>query len=256
MRWVLRVVTLVYLLFPIYWGINSSLKTETERITSTTYIVQNPTLAQYEAVIHNPILLRALLNSAVVSVISVAIALFLGTWAGYALARLHFTGRRLILYLILSMTVFPQISILTGLFSIMHQLGLYGSLYALFLTYPILTLPFSIWFFTYFYRGLPMSLEEAARMDGASFVQFYYFVLLPLSRPALASVGIIAFVLAWNEYLYALTFTIISPEAQTVTVAITQEGSIGATILLSLPIVIIILLFQKSIINILSGIEV
>lgn len=254
MKVFVRILVLVYLLFPIYWGINTSLKTENERISSTTYIVQNPTFVQYDEVLNNPFLLNALVNSTVVSCVSVAIALILGSSAGYALGRLQFRGKHIILLVILSMTMFPQISILTGLFFITRELGSYGSLNALFFTYPLLTLPISIWFFTYFIRQIPICLEEAAHLDGATFMQFYRLVLLPILRPAIISVGIITFVLVWNEYLYALTFTIISPEAQTITVAITQEGTVGAAILLTVPIIVIAFLFQKEIVATISEI--
>src|SRR5690606_2996174 len=138
----------------------------------------------------------------------------------YALGRLHFRGRTLMLYAVLAMTMFPQISILSGLFSIVRDLGLFGSLTSLIVTYPLITLPFTVWTLTTFFKGLPGELEQAALVDGATGFQTFYLILLPLTAPALVTTGLLSFISAWNEYLFALTFTTINPSAQTVLVCI------------------------------------
>ncbi len=258
--WFVVLLVLVYTMFPFYWALNSSFKPYSELISPATYLPQNPTLFNYDQVFNNPQFLRGLANSAVVASTTVVLALVVGSFAAYALGRLEFRGRTIMLYLVLAMTMFPQISILSGLFQITRELGVYGSVSALILTYPIFTLPFTVWVLVSFFKGLPGELEQAALVDGATSFQTFYMVLLPLTAPALVTTGLLAFISAWNEYLFALTFTATSPTAYTVPVAIARfsgtvvrEEPIGAilaaSVVVTIPLIVLVLIFQRRIVE-------
>lgn len=258
--WILIVLILLYTLFPFYWALNSSFKTENEIIQPATYIPRNFTTINYQGVFQNDRFLTGLANSAIVSASSTILALVVGSFAAYALGRLRFKGRTLMLYAVLAMTMFPQISILSGVFAIVNQLGVYGSQFALIATYPIITLPFTVWTLTTFFKGLPNELEQAALVDGATGFQTFYLILLPLTAPALVTTGLLAFIAAWNEYLFALTFTATSPAAQTVTVAIALfSGQVSrqepiaeimaASIVVTIPLLFLVLIFQRRIVD-------
>lgn len=264
--WVLVVLILFYTLFPFYWMFATSLKTEGELFSTAQILPQNPTLANYAAVLAADArsgtneFFQALFNSTLVAVATVLLALMAGSFAAYALGRLRFRGRLLMLYLVLAMTMFPQISILSGLFAITRELGVYGSLSALVVTYPIITLPFTVWTLTSFFRGLPGELEQAALVDGATPFQTFRMILLPLTAPALVTTGLLAFISAWNEYLFALTFTVINPSARTVPVAIALfTGTVqrqdpiaavmAASVLVTIPLIVLVLIFQRRIVE-------
>lgn len=258
--WFLIVLVLIYTLFPFYWAVNTSFKTENEVFGAATYFPQNFTLVNYQSVLSNDNFLRGLANSAVVSGTSTLLALVIGSFAAYALGRLRFRGRMLMLYAVLAMTMFPQISILSGVFSIVRDLGLYGSPSALIVTYPLITLPFTIWTLTSFFKGLPAELEQASLVDGANTFQTFYMILLPLTAPALVTTGLLAFISAWNEYLFALTFTLLQPQARTVTVAIALfSGQVSrqepiaevmaASVVVTIPLIILVLIFQRRIVE-------
>ncbi len=258
--WILVVIIFIYTMFPFYWAINSSLKTESElQQQPATMIPHAPTLENYEAVFRNGAFIRALMNSAIVAVSTVVLSLIFGSFAAYALGKLRFPGRQTWLYVILAMTMFPAISILTGLYSLIKMFNV-NPLGGMIITYMIFTLPFTIWVLSSFFKALPNELMQAAQVDGATPFQAFYLVLLPLTMPALVTTGLLAFIGAWNEYLFALTFTSISPESRTVPVAIAnfrgqfamQEpfGEImAATVVVTIPLVILVLIFQNRIIE-------
>lgn len=249
----------VYTLFPFYWALNSSFKTEQEILEPARYLPQNPTLINYQGVFQNDDFIRALANSALVAGITVVLALAVGSFAAYALGRLRFSGRTAMLYAVLSMTMFPQISVLSGMFAIVKDLGVFGSPMALIISYPIFTLPFTVWVLTSFFRGLPGEIEQAALVDGATTFQTFRLILLPLTAPALVTTGLLAFISAWNEYLFALTFTITNPSARTVPVAIAlfsgriaREEPIAevmaAAMVVTFPLLALVLVFQNRIV--------
>lgn len=252
---------LFYTLAPFFWAVISSLKTETERIaTPLTYIPQDLTLQNYGAVLQNDKFLRGLANSAAVSTMVVLMALAFGAFAAYAMGRLKFVGRRPTMYIILAMTLFPQISVLSGLYRVITDFGMYGNLSSMVFSYMIFTLPFTAWVLTSFFRTLPAELEQAALVDGATPFQTFYMILLPLTAPAMVTTGLLAFISSWNEYLFALTFTLTAPQAQTVTVAISnftgliarQEpfGEIlAASVLVTVPLIVLVLIFQRRIVE-------
>lgn len=258
--WLLIIAILLYTLFPFYWAINSSFKTENEVFGTATYFPTNPTLINYQSVFSNAQFVTSLGNSAIVSSLTTLLALLVGSFAAYALGRLRFRGRTVMLYAVLAMTMFPQISILSGLFTIVSDLGLFGSMGALIVTYPLITLPFTVWTLTSFFRGLPAELEQAALVDGATLFQTFYKILLPLTAPALVTTGLLAFISAWNEYLFALTFTVINPSARTVPVAIALfSGQVSrqepiaeimaASVVVTVPLIVLVLIFQRRIVE-------
>ena len=250
----------VYLVFPFYWALNSALKTQTELIqTPATYWPQDPTLINFRAVFQNANFMRGLLNSVIVAGSVTALSLIVGAFAGFALGKLRFRGRTPSLYVILAMTMFPQIAVLAGLYSVITVLGL-PAMASMILSYMIFTLPFTVWVLTAFFKGLPTSLLQAAQVDGASMMQTFVQILLPLTAPALVTTGLLAFIQAWNEYLFALTFTSIEPTARTVPVSIALfSGQIArqqpfgeimaASIIVTVPLIVLVLIFQNRIVE-------
>ncbi len=258
--WLLVIIIAVYTLFPFYWALNSSFKTEQDIINPASYLPPHPTLINYQAVFSDDNFVRALGNSALVSSITVLLSLTIGSFAAYALGRLKFRGRTMMLYAVLAMTMFPQISVLSGMFAIVKDFGVFGSPMALLISYPIFTLPFTVWVLTSFFRGLPAEIEQAALVDGATTFQTFYRILLPLTAPALVTTGLLAFIAAWNEYLFALTFTITDPGSYTVPVAIALfSGKIAhqepiaevmaAAMVVTFPLLALVLVFQNRIVE-------
>jgi trehalose/maltose transport system permease protein len=257
--WLLIVLIFIYLIFPFYWAINSALKTQAELIqTPATYLPQNPTLVNFRAVFQNDAFLRGLGNSILVAGAVTLMSLLVGSFAGFALGKLRFRGRAPSLYIILAMTMFPQIAVLAGLYAVIRVLGM-PALPSLVLSYMIFTTPFTVWVLTAFFKGLPVSLLQSAQVDGATTFQTFRKILLPLTAPALVTTGLLAFIQAWNEYLFALTFTSISPEARTVPVAMAlfsgqiarQEpfGEIMAgAVVVTVPLIVLVLVFQNRIV--------
>lgn len=265
--WFLYALIVVWMLFPFYWAINSSLKSEGQlQMTPATFVPRDPqteaisvTLQNYAAVFRNESFVRGLVNSVIVAVSVTVLALMIGASAAFALGKLRFRGKSPSLYLILAMTMFPQVAVLSGLYALITFLGI-SARPSMIVTYMLFTLPFTVWVLTSFFRGLPMEIMQSAQVDGASPIQTFYMILLPLTMPALVTTGLLAFIAAWNEYLFALTFTSIEPQARTVPVAIAlftgeiarQEpfGEImAAGIVVSIPLVILVLIFQQRIIS-------
>src|SRR5579859_5530311 len=159
----------VYIIFPFYWAVRSSVTPDNQLFsTPVQYWPTNPTLNNYQLVLGSGTFLRALLNSAIVAVTVTLLSLLIGVLGSYALGRFRFQGRMPVMYLILSMTMFPQIAVLGSLFKIVTQFGLYNTLPALMITYLIFTLPFTVWVLTSFFQQMPKDLEEAAYVDGCT----------------------------------------------------------------------------------------
>ena len=255
--WILVVVIIFYTVFPFLWAVISSIKPNAELFsTPVDYWPDQINLTFYQFVLDNGDFLLALRNSVIVSVSTVLISLALGSLAAYALGRLKFRGRTPVLYLILSMTMFPQIAILGSLYQMITTLGLFDRLPALIISYLTFTLPFTVWVLTNFFKAMPGELEEAALVDGATPFQAFTRILLPLAAPGLVTTGLLAFIAAWNEYLYALTFT--QSRARTVQPAIASFSGntqfelpwgniLAASVLVTLPLVVLVLIFQRKI---------
>ncbi len=250
---------LVYTIFPFYWAIVTSFKRGGDLFLTPVQYLPNPTsLESYQYVFRNGDFLRALLNSTVVSLATVLLALLFGSLAAYALGRLPFRGKGVVLYTTLAMTTFPAIAILPALFQMIRVTHLYNTIPALVFTYLTFTLPFTVWVLTNFFKTLPAELEEAALVDGATGMQTFYMVLLPLAAPGLVTTGLLAFISAWSEFLFALTFTQ-DYHARTVQVAIAQfSGNTGyelpwgnimaASVVVTIPLIVLVLIFQRRII--------
>ncbi|HOO31689.1 MAG TPA: carbohydrate ABC transporter permease [Thermotogota bacterium] len=263
--WVVVIIVFIYLVFPFYWAVNSSLKSENQlMMTPATWLPRDSagnisiTWDNYKAVFTNNTFVRSLLNSTIVAGTTTLVCLVIGSFAAFALGKLRFKGKKPVLYLVLSMTMFPQVTVLAGLYAVINALNLPPML-SMILSYMIFTLPFTVWVLTSFFKELPVELMQSAQVDGATPFQTFYHILLPLTAPALVTTGLLAFIAAWNEYLFALTFTTISPQSRTVPVAISlftgqiarQEpfGEIMAgAVIVTIPIVILVLIFQRKII--------
>jgi len=258
--WIIVLLIAIYTLFPFYWAIVSSLTPASDLFnTPVKYFPERPTLDSYITVFRNPEFRTALLNSAFVSLTTVILSLVIGSFAAYAIGRLAFRGKSIALYLILSMTMFPAIAILGSLFTMIRFLGIYNTPWALILSYLTFTLPFTVWVLSNFFESLPAELEQAAYVDGATTFQTFYMILLPLTAPGLVTTGLLAFINAWNEFLYALTFTV-GDKARTAPVAIAlfsgeQDFEIpwadimAAAVVVTVPLVILVLIFQKRLVE-------
>ena len=202
---------------------------------------------------------RHILNSVMVSVSVVALSLLIGVTASYALGRIQFKGRGLLLAAVLAVSMFPQVAVLAGMFELIRFLGIYNKALGLVLPYLIFTLPFTVWVLTTFMKQLPKELEEAAIMDGCGPWRIIKDVFMPLLWPALVSTGLLAFIAAWNEFLFALTFVLDNDE-RTVPVSISlisgaskydiPWGNImAASVLVTVPLLLLVLAFQKKIVS-------
>ena len=247
----------VFSIFPFYYAIITSLKTGTA-IFTINYLPRDIDFSNYVSVLTGRTFIRNLGNSVLIASTTVCLALFLAVTASYALARVRFRGRGLLLMCILAVSMFPQIAVLAGLFELIRFLGIYNTPFALILSYTIFTLPFTVWVLTTFMRDLPVEIEEAAIVDGATPWIIITQVFLPLLWPALVTTGLLAFIGAWNEFLFALTFT--SSETQrTVPVGIAllsgaseQEIPWGpimaASVIVTVPLIVMVLIFQRKIV--------
>lgn len=260
--WLLVVVIVVFALFPFGYAILSSMLTGNALYDVTDVVNTGLSLANYKAIFANsdqPFWLN-IINSLMVSVSVVAASLFLGVTAAYALGRVQFKGRGMLLIAILAVSMFPQVAVLAGMFEMMRTFGLYNKSMGLVLPYLIFTLPFTVWVLTTFIRDLPKEIEEAAIMDGCTPWRIIKDVFMPLMWPALVSTGLLAFVAAWNEFLFALTF--VNDDAQrTVPVAISLIGGgassqelpwgklMAASVIVTLPLVLMVLLLQRKIVS-------
>ena len=244
----------VFLLFPFYYALVSSLRSGAD-IFQVSYWPAHPTLDNYRAVMTEQPFARNIMNSVIVATAVVVLSLGLATFAAFALARVKFAGRRLLLYTILGVSMFPQVAVLSGLFEIVRLLGLYNNLLSLMFSYMIFTLPFTVWVLTAFMREIPVEIEEAAIMDGATPWTIVTRIFLPLMGPAMVTTGLLAFIAAWNEFLFALSFTLTNDQ-RTVPVAIAlitgasqyelPWGNImAASAIVTVPLILLVLIFQR-----------
>ncbi|WP_188008656.1 carbohydrate ABC transporter permease [Grimontia hollisae] len=264
-KWYLQVgfyllvaVIVVFSVFPFYYAIVTSFKSGSA-LFQVEYLPSSLDWGNYASVFSGGVFERNLLNSVLVSTVVVAISLLLGVTASYALGRIRFRGRNIVLLTILGVSMFPQVAVLSGLFELIRAFGLYNSMPGLALAYMIFTLPFTVWVLTTFMKQLPLELEEAAIVDGATPWQIITKVLMPLLWPALVTTGLLAFIAAWNEFLFALTFTLTN-EQRTVPVAIALISGAGqyelpwgtimaASVIVTVPLIVLVLVFQRRIVS-------
>jgi multiple sugar transport system permease protein len=247
----------IFCLFPFYWLVNISLKTGAD-LGSADLFPPSPSLDNYTSIFENDDFVRSLANSAIVSLTTTALAIVVGSFCAYALARLKMSFKFVLLGIVLSISTFPQIAIAAPLFRLWSDIGLYNTLIGLVIPYLTFALPLSIYILVSFFREIPRDLEEAALVDGATNFQAFRKVIVPLAAPGLATTAILAFIAAWNEFLLAVTLTS-SREARTTPVAISQftgssqfEVPLGtqsaASVIISIPLIALVLLFQKRIV--------
>lgn len=244
-------------LFPAAWFFLTSLKPEGLVTAIPPRLLAPVGLHFYRSVLTRYGLLRYAANSAVVAGSATAVSIAVAVLAGYALARLRLPGRRLILYGLLAVGMFPQMAIAGPVWRLLGALGLLNTYPGLILPYVALTLPLAIWIMATFFRELPRDLEDAARVDGATRLQALWRIILPLSAPGLFTAAILVFIYAWNEFFFALLI-MTSPHRQTLPVGIAlfqgehtiPWGEIAAaSTLATLPLVLLVLLFQRRIVS-------
>jgi len=248
---------LFYSVFPFYYALVSSLKSGSALFT-VDCLPRHWYWENYVSVFREQPYATNILNSLLVATGVTLTSLALALTAAHALARGEYRGRGLLLTALLAVSMFPQVAVLSGMFELIRVLGLYNHLGGLSLSYFLFTLPFTVWVLTAFLKGLPRELEEAAVMDGAGPLTILTRILLPLLAPALVSTGLLAFIAAWNEFLFALTFTLTN-EQRTVPVAIALISGAGehelpwgqimaASVIVTLPLVALVLVFQRRIV--------
>ncbi len=247
---------MILLVFPVYWIAVSSFERESRLFEAPSVLPASPTLAAYRALFDERDFLIPVRNSLVVAGATTAISLPLATLCAYALARLRMRGKTALLASVLAVSMFPQISIVPPLYLMLRALHLLNTYPGLVLPYLTFTMPLAIWLLTAFFRELPRDLEEAAMLDGAGRLRVLTDVVLPIAAPGIVSTAILTFLYCWNEFLFALSFTL-GPERYTVPVAIALfRGQyqvpwgqvLAAAVVATVPVALLVLAFQRRIV--------
>jgi multiple sugar transport system permease protein len=253
----INTIVLVLALFPVFWLLMLSLK-EPSTISDGRLIPGSWSLENYKGIFQQDIFNRALVNSVGIALISTLIAVVLAAMAAYAIARLDFPGKTLILTASLALAIFPPVAIVGPLYNLWRNIGLYDTWPGLIIPYMTFTLPLAIYVLSAFFREIPWDLEKAAAVDGATPMQAFRKVIAPLAAPGIFTTAILVFIFAWNDFLFAFSLTS-TKSAQTVPAAIAlfpgasqftaPTGSIAAAgLVVTIPIIIIVLLFQRRIV--------
>lgn len=258
--WILTVVIGVWCLFPLFSIFATSFKTPADLANGKLLPTQWSTVNYEEIFVggSRELFLTALRNSIGITVIATIIAVILATLCAYAIARLDFPGKRLVLTVSLMVSMFPVISLVTPLFNMWRTLGLYDTWIGLIIPYLSLTLPISIWTLAAFFRQIPWELDQAAQVDGATPLEAFRKVIVPLAAPGVFTTAIIAFFIAWNDFVFGISLTS-TETARTVPAALafftgasqfeSPTGAISAAaIIVTIPIVILVLAFQRQIV--------
>jgi multiple sugar transport system permease protein len=251
---------ILYCLFPIAWIISLSLKAPSD-IANGRFLPTDPSWSNYSTILTgsaSDLFLPALRNSFGICLIATAISCLLAMFAAYAIARLDFPGKKVILGTALGVAIFPVISIVTPLFNLWRQIGLYDTWPGLIIPYLSLTLPISIWTMSAFFREIPWEMEQAAQVDGATNWQAFRKVIVPLAAPGVFTTAIIAFFIAWNDFAYGISLTSTDasrpvPAALGLFTGASQfedpTGAIAAAaVIVTIPVVVLVLLFQRRIV--------
>jgi multiple sugar transport system permease protein len=250
-------VGVVYAIIPIAWIVSLSLKRNAD-LTDNRFFPRQISLENYYAIFHDLQFPAALRNSLGIALITTILAVLLATFAAYAIVRLRFPGKKIVLASALTIAMFPPISIIGPLFNMWRTVGLFDTWTGLILPYMTLTLPLAIWTLSAFFREIPWDLEKAARVDGATPFQAFRKIILPLAAPGMATAAILIFIFAWNDFLFAISLTSTN-SARTVPAAIAfftgssrfqqPTGSIAAaSVVVTIPIIVLVLIFQKRIV--------
>jgi len=245
------------IVFPLYWALISSLTPEARLFEKPSLWPQEVTFDHYRALFDERDFWVPIRNSLIVAGTTTLFCVVVGSICAYAIARLRFRGKAPLLGFILAVSMFPQISIVSPLYMLLRELRLINTYPGLILPYLTFAMPLTVWLLVGFFRQLPRELEEAALVDGASRLRTFREVILPLALPGLAATAILTFVYCWNEFLFALCFTL-GPERQTVPVAIAlfrgqyqvSWGQImAAAVVATAPVTLLVLLFQRRIVT-------
>lgn len=257
--WVGFIVILVWCLLPVVWIISLSFKGSAETAAgSPQFLPKEPTLQNYDDILNNPDFRDALINSFGISAISTILSVLLATLAAYAIARLEFKGKRLVLSLALAIAMFPVVALVGPLFDLWRTLGLFNTWPGLIIPYMSFTLPLAIWTLSAFFREIPWEMEQAAQVDGATSWQAFRKVIVPLAAPGVFTAAILTFFFAWNEFVLAISLTS-TTQSRTVPAQLSffvgpdpfnpPYGQLAtASVIVTVPIIIIVLLFQRKIV--------
>ena len=254
---VINTLVIVYALLPVLWILSLSLK-PTQAVKDGKLIPSSITFDNYKGIFKGDVFTSALVNSLGIGLITTVIAVAIGGMAAYAVARLEFTGKKLLVGAALLIAMFPQISLVTPLFNIERRIGLFDTWGGLIIPYITFALPLAIYILAAFFREIPRDLEKAAKMDGATPAQAFRRVIAPLAAPGIVTAAILVFIFAWNDLLLALSLTA-TTAAITAPVAIANfsgssqfeepTGSIAAgAMVITIPIIIFVLIFQRKIV--------
>jgi multiple sugar transport system permease protein len=247
----------VFCLFPFYWLINTSLKSGAD-LSGAALLPPSPTVDNYTSIFEDTAFTNALRNSAIIAGSVTVLSLLIGSFAGYALARLHLPFKFLILAIVLSISTFPPIAIAAPIFELWTDIGLYNTYLGLILPSLAFGLPLTVFIMASFFHDIPRELEDAALVDGATRLQAFRKIVVPLAAPGVVTAGLLVFIFAWNEFLFAITLTS-TPERRPVPAAIafftgSQQfevplGTISAaSVVVTIPLIILVLIFQRRIV--------
>ena len=250
---------MLWCLFPVAWIVSLSFKSEGETATgSAQFLPKDPTFANYSAILENGDFTRALINSFGIAIIATVLSVILATLAAYAIARLEFKGKRLVLSLALAIAMFPVVSLVGPLFDMWTTFGLFNTWPGLIIPYMSFTLPLAIWTLSAFFREIPWEMEQAAQVDGATSWQAFRKVIVPLAAPGVFTAAILTFFFAWNEFVLAISLTSTTSSR---TVPAQMSFFVGpdpfnppyaqlatASVIVTLPVIVIVLLFQRKIV--------
>lgn len=250
-------VAVAYALLPMMWILSVSFKGK-QNLTDQRLIPSSISLENYRAIADDPQFSAAIINSLGIGLVSTVLAVVLAMFAAYAIVRLDFPGKRLVLVGALSIAMFPPIAIIGPLFNLWRLSGLFDTWLGLIIPYMTFTLPLAIWTLSAFFREIPWELDKAARVDGATPFQTFRYVIVPLAAPGVFTSAILVFIFAWNDFLFATALTSTN-DARTVPAALAfftgssrfeqPTGSIAAaSVVVTIPVAIIVLLFQRRII--------
>lgn len=256
--YVFLLIFLTYIIFPFLWQVLTSLKTPQELFSiPPTWIPSKIYTGYYIEVFTKRPFVVYLKNSFIVSSLTTLFSIFISSFAAYALARLKFSGKAVILSLVLSVSMFPGIAIISPLFLFLKDVNLLNSYGGLVLTYTTFAIPLSLWILTSFFKEIPFELEESAKVDGATPMEAFIKIIMPLATPGMFTAAILTFIAAWNEFLFALVFNT-QDLMRTVPVGIAMFpgehdlpwGDIAAaSVVVTVPLIIMVLAFQKRIIS-------
>ncbi|RDH77899.1 carbohydrate ABC transporter permease [Mycolicibacterium moriokaense] len=255
---VINFLVVLYALFPVLWILSLSLK-PTSTVKDGNLIPTEITFDNYKGIFSGNAFVRPLINSVGIGLITTVIAVVVGGMAAYAVARLSFPGKRLLVGVALLIAMFPQISLVTPIFNMWRSIGLFDTWPGLIIPYITFALPLAIYTLSAFFREIPWDLEKAAKMDGATSAQAFRKVIAPLAAPGIVTAAILVFIFAWNDLLLALSLTA-TDRAITAPVAIANftgssqfeepTGSIAAgAMVITIPIIVFVLIFQRRIVS-------